>query len=100
MRNRVEVIVECGSCKRVRWTFDYLSGHSGGMVLNSWHRETRASKRHKWRSSQIEGTSWLRSTGECRNNRVSRPVPPKEVHRLALSKFAESLTWKEGEVFE
>ena len=92
---RIEVISDETDTSRQMWCFYVRAGLGETritLVLDLWRQESRATKRHKWRSDKWEKTEWGR-TGQ-RENRIPRPTVPDEVKREALRLLMEDVRFE------
>lgn len=89
---QVDVTRENGSLARERWVFAILDFPS--VVLDAYHREHRATTRHRWRP---EG-SWHRlSFGrQYATKTLQRPEVPDDVIAEAIHKYSYALVFKDA----
>ena len=96
MQRRIEIIEDHSDLYRTVWVFSYPDRfYFCGAILNEWRDETRKTKRHKFRASQLEKTAWHHLFEW--ENRIPRPDVPERIKALALERFAASLRFADGE---
>lgn len=91
MDAHVEITVEHSDLHRTVWRFYYMPD---GIVLDCWRDERRETKRHKFKSSQIDKTVWQRL--DQRNNRIDQPEVPGSVQSAAIAAFRDSIKFADA----
>jgi len=88
---RVTVIEDQSDLHRTVWRFYWAERF--GVILDSWRDEKRQTRRHHFRASQYDHTSWERLAP--RDNRIEPPLAPEHVKAQALEDLRAKIVFAE-----
>jgi hypothetical protein len=89
-RIRVERAVSDG-CYREVWEFSTYAAERGVLVLDAYDRQSRPSRRHKWRSSTHHGFAYQRLEPRYSTIKAEEVPLPDDVVEAAKQAFASKL---------